>query len=142
MDWRPARFEDLTHFATDLALRGFEDSDESRMNLSRLARTAFHGENCPIGVLGLTPRWEGVAEVWVYVGPELARHPAFLLRGALRWMDFAQREMGFRRLQGLVAVDDPVALRFALWMGFSREGLALRAGPGAEGDFWMVARVA
>lgn len=94
----------------------------------------------PIGVIGVSPQWEGVAWGWAFLGVEARKWPLFITRTARTMIEKAHQHLSLRRMHVSVNVDHTNALDWAEILHFKVEGIMKKYGPGGE-DCYMMARV-
>lgn len=93
-----------------------------------------------LGCAGLIPWWEGMAELWMYLGKD-----AFIQRKQavkiLRWyMDHLIKDMKLHRIQAVVKTEFKEGHRFAKFFGFVNEG-NMENYSAAKDDFTRYARI-
>ena len=96
--------------------------------------------NKPIAAGGVFYLWDGVAEGWVLATKEIYKYPIFCAKHIKQRTEIILKANKIKRLQTSVKADCDVALRFAKWLGFKKEGLMESYGPDGS-DFVRFARV-
>ena len=94
---------------------------------SLLAFTGLVGGYC-IGMAGIFPLWDGVAEAWMFGSDLFPKYPKFIFKHSKQIMDMAFRHFDIHRLQAAVAVDKPINRRFVEKLGFVDEGIMRKYG--------------
>tara|TARA_R100001244_G_scaffold52270_2_gene45359 strand:- start:977 stop:1438 length:462 start_codon:yes stop_codon:yes gene_type:complete len=85
------------------------------------AYTGLHGGKV-IASVGLVPWWDGMAELWMYLGKDALIQKKQGIK-ALRWfMAHVIKEMNLHRIQAVVKTDFKKGHRFAEFFGFKSEG--------------------
>ena len=93
-----------------------------------------------IGCAGVALLWEGVGEGW-FMGSERMQKNRYSVIRYVRKMLFKHQENGpLRRIHANVRADWPEALRFAEFLGFTKEGLLRKFGPDGK-DYYVLGRV-
>jgi hypothetical protein len=138
---RPYRNEDLELMPPRPCER--EDVEaENEMFALRMTGPAFtlwEGDQ-PIAAGGLIIFRTGVAEAWARGSVAMARRPRTCARVARCALGVHMRERRLHRVQATVRLDNPVAIRFLLWLGFKCEGTLWALGEHGE-HYLMMARV-
>lgn len=96
--------------------------------------------NKPIAAGGVFYLWDGVAEGWVLATKEIYKYPVFCAKHIKQRTEIILKANKIKRIQTSVKADCDVALRFAKWLGFKKEGLMESYGPDGS-DFVRFARV-
>jgi len=96
--------------------------------------------NKPIAAGGVFYLWDGVAEGWVLATKEIYKYPIFCAKHIKQRTEIILKANKIKRIQTSVKADCDVALRFAKWLGFKKEGLMESYGPDGS-DFVRFARV-
>lgn len=98
---------------------------------------AFTGfvEDIPIAVAGIMIPWPGLGTAWSFTTAQVAQFPCAFHRGIKRKIEEIAVEKGLRRLQMDIPHDHVVSRRWALRLGFRREGAMPKYGP--TGDLWL-----
>ncbi len=96
--------------------------------------------NKPIAAGGVFYIWDGVAEGWVLATKEIYKYPIFCAKHIKQRTEIILKANKIKRIQTSVKADCDVALRFAKWLGFKKEGLMESYGPDGS-DFVRFARV-
>ena len=96
--------------------------------------------NKPIAAGGVFYLWDGVAEGWVLATKEIYKYPIFCAKHIKQRTEIILKANIIKRIQTSVKADCDVALRFAKWLGFKKEGLMKSYGPDGS-DFVRFARV-
>lgn len=94
----------------------------------------------PIAAGGVFKLWDGVAEGWVLATKEIYKYPIFCAKHIKQRTEIILKANKIKRIQTSVKADCDVALRFAKWLGFKKEGLMESYGPDGS-DFVRFARV-
>ena len=103
---------------------------------SGTALSAFaDGEFLGCGGLQVFP-WKTTAEAWVWAMPGVHDYPLFVHKIVARGL----KQGGIKRIQCTVKVGNDRAVRWVEILGFEREGLMKKYGPGGA-DFYMYAKV-
>lgn len=89
------------------------------------AFTGFHGDTI-IGIGGLNPLWEGVAEAWIFTGEDFARHKRFVFKEVKRHLDLSFQILKLNRIQAVCVKDFEGAHTFAKHLGFELEADTLK----------------
>lgn len=115
--------------------------EDHRPQLAEWARTMVEDSGELLAIFGVSPRWAGVGEAWIFI-TDYARqaYPVQLVRNAQRCIDIAE-EHGMRRIQAAVIVGFEPGHRFIQKLGFEPEGTMRRFGVGGEGDYTLYARI-
>mgnify|MGYP003138035480 FL=1 len=96
--------------------------------------------NKPIAAGGVFHLWDGVAEGWVLATKDIYKYPVFCAKHIKQRTEIILQANKIKRLQTSVKADCDVALRFAKWLGFKKEGLMESYGPDGS-DFVRFARI-
>ena len=96
--------------------------------------------NKPIAAGGVFHLWDGVAEGWVLATKDIYKYPIFCAKHIKQRTEIILKANKIKRIQTSVKADCDVALRFAKWLGFKKEGLMESYGPDGS-DFVRFARV-
>ena len=96
--------------------------------------------NKPIAAGGVFYLWDGVAEGWVLATKEIYKYPIFCAKHIKQRTEIILKANKIKRIQTSVKADCDVALRFAKWLGFKKEGLMESYGPDGS-DFVRFARI-
>ena len=96
--------------------------------------------NKPIAAGGVFHLWDGVAEGWVLATKDIYKYPVFCAKHIKQRTEIILKANKIKRIQTSVKADCDVALRFAKWLGFKKEGLMESYGPDGS-DFVRFARV-
>ena len=97
-------------------------------------------DNKPIAAGGVFHLWDGVAEGWVLATKDIYKYPVFCAKHIKQRTEIILKANKIKRLQTSVKADCDVALRFAKWLGFKKEGLMESYGPDGS-DFVRFARI-
>lgn len=98
----------------------------------------INGEAVACG--GILPMWHGVGEGWVLASHKIHGHTISIPRIIYDILDELMDKHGYWRIQGATLANWKQGLRFARFLGFEKEGLMKRYGPGGE-DYVRHARV-
>lgn len=82
--------------------------------------------NKPVAIFGAVILWPGAAEAWSVLSPEARKHPIHMTRVAKQFMYIIKQSLGLHRIQITVRCNDLRAVRWALALGFSIEGVMLK----------------
>ena len=96
--------------------------------------------NKPIAAGGVFHLWDGVAEGWVLATKDIYKYPIFCAKHIKQRTEIILKANKIKRIQTSVKADCDVALRFAKWLGFKKEGLMESYGPDGS-DFVRFARI-
>ena len=96
--------------------------------------------NRPIAAGGVFHLWDGVAEGWVLATKDIYKYPVFCAKHIKQRTEIILKANKIKRIQTSVKADCDVALRFAKWLGFKKEGLMESYGPDGS-DFVRFARI-
>ena len=96
--------------------------------------------NRPIAAGGVFHLWDGVAEGWVLATKDIYKYPIFCAKHIKQRTEIILKANKIIRIQTSVKADCDVALRFAKWLGFKKEGLMESYGPDGS-DFVRFARI-
>ena len=94
-----------------------------------------HGK--PIGVFGIVPMWDGLAEIWLIPDEDLRKYPIFMTKAARTFIDICAISKRLHRMQITVRCDHRQAVGWAKTIGFKTEGLMAKYGPD-QSDFYMM----
>ena len=94
----------------------------------------------PIAAGGVFHLWDGVAEGWVLATKDIYKYPIFCAKHIKQRTEIILKANKIKRIQTSVKADCDVALRFAKWLGFKKEGLMESYGPDGS-DFVRFARI-
>ncbi len=83
----------------------------------------------PILCTGAIEMWDKCAEAWMIVSTKISENPISIARKVKRGMLLHFEKKNFVRVQANVRADWPVALRFAEFCEFQREGYMKKFGP-------------
>lgn len=137
LDYRRSKFSDMA------ALGGLRydpiwdgKPDAYNQSLQRYART-FTVNGKPAALLGMAPKWEGVAMAWSYIEPSYFEHNFANTRALIvlckHLIEWYQQGTELRRMEVLVDADDVQAMEFSRTLGFVEEtGRMKHAGPLGE----------
>lgn len=98
------------------------------MAFTGLARTAGLLPEV-IGVAGVSPLWEGVAQAWVILGTGVKKHRFFMHRNVGRYMDILAKTHSLRRIQATVPCFSHANLSWIESLGFELESKLAGFGP-------------
>lgn len=141
---------EFVRYEPDHALQLFgealEDQDDRFAALAEFhakypATTVFNEYGKVIACFGVTPYWEGTAEVWALFSEDIVKYGVNLVRVTRQFLDDLQRGAEYRRLQCQIASTNTAAKRFIEHFGFVCEGTMSKYGPNGE-DTDIYARVA
>ena len=90
-----------------------------------------------IGCAGLDMTVEGTATAWAIFTPLFAKHYFTVHKGILRSLIVLKKQYNINRIQAWVDADNESAVKWALMLGFEKEGLCRKFYKGK--DYWMVA---
>ena len=81
--------------------------------------------NKPIAAGGICYLWDGVAEGWVLATKDIYKYPIFCAKHIKQRTEIILKANKIKRIQTSVKADCDVALRFAKWLCFKKEGFAI-----------------
>ncbi len=134
MSWRPTEFEDL--FRIDLPddppesdMRAvLTDTDTTRDLLREHSRT-WEDNGRIVAIVGVSPMWKGVGQVWTMLTVEARERGVMLTRGVLRFIADLPAARGDWRLQATVVRGDEPGRLWIVQLGFDFEGTMVAYGP-------------
>jgi len=88
-----------------------------------------------LGVAGLSPLWNGVAQAWVVVGLGVKKHRFFLHRNVLKYLDILAKTHSLRRIQATVPCFSDGNLSWIESLGFELESKLKGFGPDGKDHF-------
>ena len=88
-----------------------------------------------LGVAGLSPLWNGVAQAWVVVGLGVKKHSFFLNRNVLKYLDILAKTHSLRRIQATVPCFSDGNLSWIESLGFELESKLKGFGPDGKDHF-------
>jgi RimJ/RimL family protein N-acetyltransferase len=106
----------------------------------RLYSRCFKLDGRAVGILGLTPRWDGYALGWALFSEEILQYPVELCRESRSLMERFRWMLALRRLEITVDTQHETALRWARFLGFEQEGILRCYGLAGE-DAYLMARI-
>jgi hypothetical protein len=115
-----------------------EAIEESLRELEFEALTLV-SNNFIVGVLGITPKRKGVAEVWSILSEDIKLFPISSARAIKKILKQYEDKYNLIRVEMSVREDLLSACRFAKFLGFKQEGLMHRFGLNGE-NFYLFAR--
>ncbi len=86
------------------------------------------GDNGPIGIIGITLMWKGVAEVWSLLSAEAKMHPFALHRQVKKCIKIYQKELELHRIQAMSLANHKEGCRWLESLGFSLEATLMNYG--------------
>lgn len=92
-----------------------------------------------VACAGVSILWQSVAEGWLIMSSDAARHPVSVARYTGRLFDSIMKKNSLHRIQASVNCKDDKAVRFAYWLGFEYEGIMKKFGPDGS-DYFRCAR--
>lgn len=103
-----------------------------------IAVTAFYGVT-PTACFGLVEIWPGVAQAWLAASDDCRRKPLYMTKMAAHFFDIAEISERLHRVQITVKTSDKRAEKWALHLGFVKEGVMSKYGPDGS-DHYIMAR--
>ena len=91
----------------------------------------------PMGIFGMVPIWDGLAELWFIPDEALRIYPLFMTKSARRFIDICAISKCLHRMQITVRCDHRQAVGWAKTIGFKTEGTMSKYGPD-QSDFFMM----
>ncbi len=110
------------------------------MNPNSFSRT-ITVDGRPIGIIGMTFNWQGMADVWALLSEEVLKYPFFLHKKAKYYLDLYQKIMNVHRYEANIRCGFEAGFRWAERLGFQAEGLMRKWGPEGH-DYMKYGRVA
>ena len=96
--------------------------------------------NTPIVSGGVVPMWEGVGEGWVLSSKHIFENKIKAAGSIKKRLDYICKNNKIRRLQTAVKAEFTIGIRFAEWLGLTKEGLMKQYGPDGS-DYWRMAKI-
>ena len=96
--------------------------------------------NKPIAAGGIFVLWDGVAEGWVMATKDVWRYRVSMARNFKEKFDILVKTSKVKRIQTNVKADFELGHKFAIWLGFEKEGLMKYYGPDGS-DYVRYARI-
>ena len=131
--WRESRIEDLGAVSLQLAQREMqltlEDTPKNRDLVTQYARTWEDDSGKVLAVVGIFPRWHGVAEAWAHLSEESLKHPITLWRAVKGFLAEGIERYSLWRVQAVVDSGHEAGHRFIQRLGFQYEGVMRGYGP-------------
>lgn len=93
-----------------------------------------------VAMMGILPCWPGVSEGWLLAAESIKKHRFFCVRMIKNFIQLNMTQLKINRLQCSVNAVSADNQRFVEWLGFEREGLMRKYGPGGT-DFYRYAVV-
>ncbi len=93
-----------------------------------------------VGCAGIIPLWNGVADLWMYLGKETFTDKLFACKIIKYYLNDIIKRHDIHRIQAVVKADYCQGIRFAELFKFKPEGTMKAYGPNKE-DFIRYARV-
>tara|TARA_R100000306_G_C4354253_1_gene131798 strand:+ start:582 stop:1016 length:435 start_codon:yes stop_codon:yes gene_type:complete len=93
-----------------------------------------------VACAGIMPLWNGVADLWMYLGKETFTDKRLACKVIKYYLDDIIKRHDIHRFQAVVKADYCKGIRFAEFFGFKAEGIMKAFGPNKE-DFIRYARV-
>ena len=134
MTWRDAEFEDLFRIVLpndpiESDMRGnLADTPQTRTLLRDNART-WEDDGEILAIVGVSPMWKGVGQVWTMLTENARERGVVLTRGVVGFLSMLHSERGYHRLQATVTRGDETGRLWILRLGFEYEGMMLAYGP-------------
>lgn len=133
--YRPEHFLQMVPTEGDT---GFMMDASARFHADYPAST-YMVDDTPVASFGITPLWDGVAEVWAVFDDRYIRdHGVMLVRSTKQFLDDLSEK--YHRLQCFVFANNERLKKFVETFGFEQEGLMKKYGPTGD-DFYLYARV-
>jgi hypothetical protein len=90
---------------------------------------------------GVARLWPGLGEGWLLASPMARTKPVALTKGAMRGIAFTMQSLQLNRVQAHVKTSDIRAMKWAVALGFVREGTLRKYSPdGADYDVFAIVR--
>ncbi len=102
------------------------------------AVTAFYGVE-PAACFGLVEIWPGVAQAWLVASDACRAKPLYMTKMAAHFFDISEISERLHRMQITVKTSDKRAEKWALHLGFVKEGVMSKYGPDGS-DHYIMAR--
>ena len=134
MSWRETQFEDLYRIVLpndppeDDMRSVLTDTEATRDILREHART-WEDDGRIVAIVGVSPMWKGVGQVWTMLTEESRERGVALTRGVLRFLSMLHEERGYWRLQATVEHGDEAGASWIIQLGFGYEGTMIGYGP-------------
>lgn len=103
-------------------------------------RTILLGDEV-VGVVGVTPYWRGVGEVWTLLSDRVREAPIGFHRAMTQLLDELCTSGPFHRVHSYVRCDFDTGVRWIMSLGFWYEGRLVKFGEDRS-DHFLFARVA
>lgn len=97
-----------------------------------------HGAKIAIG--GIYIYWDGVAEVFLWLSPEVEKYPLYVVHTIKHGLDSLIKEYKLHRLQTIIDMELPQNQRFCKIFGFEQESIMRKYDPWGN-DCFMYARI-
>ena len=85
-----------------------------------------------LSIVGITVSWPGVADIWMFNGPNMAKRRVKVVRAIYNFIRVSWDMLGLRRLQCYVLKDYPEHKRVVEGFGFTYEGESPQFTPRGE----------
>lgn len=124
--YKPEHLQSLLLQPSQAFMRPFLDKPEYQQSLAIPGKTftAMDGERV-LACAGIVPFWEGRAEAWALMGPDLRRDFIHIHYAAKRFFNVC----GFRRIEAAVDAEFGCAKAWMKALGFIYEGPLLKYTP-------------
>ena len=94
----------------------------------------------PIVAGGVIPMWQGVAEGWVLSSKQIFDYKIKAAGSIKKRLDYICKNNNIQRLQSAVKAEFLIGVRFAEWLGLTKEGLMKKYGLDGS-DYWRMVKI-
>ena len=94
----------------------------------------------PIVAGGVIPMWQGVAEGWVLSSKQIFDYKIKAASSIKKRLDYICTNNNIQRLQSAVKAEFLIGVRFAEWLGLTKEGLMKKYGLDGS-DYWRMVKI-
>lgn len=102
--------------------------------------TTIWADGQVLACIAIVRLYDGVGEVWTLASKRIQEHPLAYIKALRRGIEIHMSVMKLWRLHGTIRADFPSANKWIKTLGFEKEALLKKYGPGGE-DHYMFARV-
>ena len=96
-------------------------------------------DDTPIVAGGVIPMWQGVAEGWVLSSKQIFDYKIKAAGSIKKRLDYICTNNNIQRLQSAVKAEFLIGVRFAEWLGLTKEGLMKKYGLDGS-DYWRMVK--
>jgi len=109
------------------------------MSVPGLSFTLLKGKT-PIVSGGVVPMWPGVGEGWVLSSKQIFDYKIKAASSIKKRLDYICKNNKIHRLQTAIKAEFILGIRFAEWLGLTKEGLMKQYGLDGS-DYWRMSKI-